>query len=95
MEMITVQNRKPTGGETVMLAIGALLFFAGILMMISLILFLPGIGAFLVGFLLMYFGRPKAIIECTNCGGDVIARLNDKQAKCEHCDTVHPITWKK
>lgn len=95
MEMIALKKPKATTGENVKMGVGLALAIMGVLMLLSIVLFLPGIGAFLVGFLLIRSGRPKEVITCAQCGGDVIAAFGEKQAKCEHCNTVHPIAWSK
>ena len=95
MEMIALRKPKASIGQSLIIAIGLILAVAGLLMMLSIILFLPGVGAFLIGFLMIWFNRPKETITCRQCSGNVTARLGDKQAKCEHCNTVHPITWTK
>ena len=59
MEMITLKTKKPTLAESLRMGSGVLLLVTGILAMLSIVGFLPGIGLFLVGYLLMHFGRPK------------------------------------
>ena len=95
MEMITLKKQNPNAAEILRMGSGLVLLVAGLLSAVTIVGLLPGIGLVIVGFLLLYFGRPKTIIKCNNCGGDVPARLEDKQAKCEHCDTIHPIKWTK
>lgn len=95
MEMITLKNKKPTFGQSVKMGIGVFLLIIGVLSMLSIVGFLPGIGFFLVGYLLMHFGRPKVAINCANCGGEIEARQGEKKAKCEHCETANPIKWTK
>lgn len=95
MEMITLKTKKPTLAESLRMGSGVLLLVTGVLAMLSIVGFLPGIGLFLVGYLLMHFGRPKVEITCASCGGTTIARSGEKKAKCEHCETVQPIKWTK
>lgn len=95
IDVINLDTPKPSGKGYALIIGGALLMLVGLLMCLSIILILPGIGALLIGFFLMYGGLPREEVECRACGQSVGVRSGFKQAKCGGCNTVTPVKWNK
>lgn len=74
---------------------GITLAILGVLMMITIILFIPGIGLFLAGTTLAYGSLPRKKSDCPVCSLELKAKLNAKNTKCQHCETIVPIKWIK
>ena len=93
---IKVNNPLLTKGNIVR-SLGAIvgLTFAGIgvLFMISIIMFIPGIFAVLVGMVIAVLSAPKASVECPSCGTENKVTIRKKGFTCEGCSTVTPIEW--
>lgn len=95
IEVRTLEKPKFKTGSMGKFVTGAFLLFFGVILMITIIGILPGIGLFIGGFMMMWFGLPTVDIECYACGSEVKARQDVKQAKCEHCNTINPVKWVK
>ena len=93
---VKVNNPLLTKGN-IARSLGAIvgLTFAGIgvLFMISIIMFIPGIFAVLTGMAIAVLFTPKAHVECPNCGTDNKVAIRKKGMACEGCSTVTPIEW--
>src|SRR5690625_822250 len=94
IEVLTLEKPRITF-KSVGAVVGLTLAIAGIFMMFTIILILPGIGAFLSGILLAYAFLPSAKTTCPACDLEIKAKLGVKNTKCEHCETTIPIKWKK
>src|SRR5690625_879069 len=83
------------GARSIPVLIGALLAIAGIIMCFTVILILPGLGAFLVGLLIVYAGVASVISECPRCDTEIKVRMFNKGIECEGCGTKSPVKWNK
>jgi len=79
----------------VFVGLGGLLLTVGIIMMFTIVLILPGAGAFLVGTVFVYFLSPTVDAVCPACDSDISVRVYSRGHKCEACDTKTPIKWRK
>lgn len=95
IDVINLNTPKPSAKGYVFIIGGAAIMLVGLIMCLSIVLLLPGLGAFLIGFLLMYGGLPRTEVECRACGQAVGVRSGFKQAKCGGCNTVTPVKWNK
>lgn len=95
IEVTELVQPKLTAGKGTKASVGMMLFVLGILSMVSIIGFLPGIGLFYVGFLMMRSGLPTQEIACQSCELPVTARVGEKTAECAACGTKNPIVWVK
>src|SRR5690625_1324130 len=83
------------GLRAIAFMLGGALAVIGIIMCTSIILFLPGLGLFLIGTLVAYDAVPKQSVDCPACGTELKARMNEIGVKCEGCGTRTPIKWNK
>jgi flagellar biosynthesis component FlhA len=83
MENLTL--KKPNSFK---LSLGVLLFIAGILLMISIIGFLPGIFILLVSVVFL-----MKTTECPKCKSKMGILTNSKNAKCKTCNSVFILAW--
>lgn len=95
IDVINLDTPEPSAKGYALIIGGIAFMVAGLLMCLSIILLLPGLGALLIGFLLMYGGLPRKDVECRACGQAVGVRMGFKQAKCGGCNTVTPVKWNK
>src|SRR5690625_1412086 len=90
IESVLLEEPK-IGLRAIPLLLGGALAVIGIIMCISIVLILPGIGLFLIGTLVAYSAVPKQSVDCPACGSELKARMNEKGVKCEGCGTRTPI----
>ena len=94
IESVLLEEPK-IGLRAIPLLLGGALAVIGIIMCISIVLILPGLGLFLIGTLVAYSAIPKQSVDCPACGSELKARMNEKGVKCEGCGTRTPIKWNK
>lgn len=96
---LLVEKPKNPFGDSKMnvvgLVIGIGLTALGLLMMVTIILFIPGIFGVMIGLVMIVMNAPKTLVNCPSCGTENKAVLKSKQVKCEGCDTVTPLRWSK
>lgn len=101
MEKVTpidVQKPKLTmknAGRSTGLLIGLILFGIGVLMMVSIVLFIPGIFGVLVGGVISVMSVPKTDIKCPACDYVNKAAPPTAGVECERCKTNLPVKWVK
>lgn len=98
IEVVTVEEPKISIKlltQSVGAVIGLALMLIGILLMITIIGILPGIGALLLGGVIAVLNMPKTSVRCPACGLDSPAPLKAKNMSCESCETVTPLKWVK
>ena len=98
VEVVTVEEPKITlkmimqsGGSL----FGLILMAIGVLLMITIIGILPGIGAVLLGGVIAIMSMPKTPVNCPACGLDTPAPFKAKNMTCENCETLTPLKWVK
>lgn len=74
---------------------GGLFALLGVIFMITIILFIPGIFGVLIGFVVMVMSVPKVSTECRACGQPVSVKVNAKSGECPSCKTANPVVWEK
>lgn len=74
---------------------GLILVILGVLMLPTLVLTLPGIGAIIIGLVVMMMNLPKVPVKCPACGLDTKAEYNGKNFTCDKCQTLTPLQWIK
>lgn len=90
IEVVTLE--KPTD-TPIALIVGSVIALAGIIMMLTIVLILPGIGTLLTGGAIAYANIPTAKTPCPACDLEIKAKSGEKNVKCPHCETVTPIIW--
>lgn len=94
IEVLTVKESAPSAGNvfrTIAVILGLLLILVGVIMIVSIILILPGLGLFITGTVRAALNVPKKAVDCPACGLEVKVALKSKNMKCDHCETVTPI----
>src|SRR5690625_7960012 len=86
IESVLLEEPK-IGLRAIPLLLGGALAVIGIIMCISIVLILPGLGLFLIGTLVAYSAIPKQAVDCPACGSELKARMNEKGVKCEGSGT--------
>src|SRR5690625_7182115 len=77
---------KKSLGQTLGVATGFTIAGIGVLMMISLVLFIPGIFGVLIGLVIAVASTPKTGIDCPLCGTETPVPLKSKKLKCERSE---------
>lgn len=98
IEVLTVEEPRmtfkmftQTGGSI----FGLVLAGFGVLLMLTIIGILPGIGAVIIGLVIAVMNAPKTPIVCPACGLETSAPLKSKKLECESCATITPLRWVK
>ena len=92
---VEIPDIKQSAGSLIGSIIGIIIAITGVIMMLSIILILPGIGAVLIGLVMAVKFAPKAIVNCPACGVENKPPIKSKQLVCEGCGTKTPLKWKK
>lgn len=95
IEVKTLSLPKYPAKNIIGLLFGGGVLLLGIVFMITIILFLPGIFGVLIGFLIMYASVPSVETECRACSQPVRVKLNVKSGVCPSCKTANPVVWAK
>lgn len=92
-----LELEKPTMGffRGIFVSLGSLLILSGIIMMFTIILILPGAGAFLIGTVVTYFIAPATKADCPACDMELSVRVGSRGIKCDGCGTKSPVRWQK
>lgn len=90
---VSVPPVKENIGRIIGIIIGLTFAGIGVLMMLSLILFIPGIFAVLIGLFVAVLCTPKLSVKCPLCDTESNVVLKSKQLKCEGCDNITPLRW--
>ncbi len=90
---LSVPPIKENIGSYVGIVIGLSFAGIGVLMLLSLILFIPGIFAVLIGLVVAVLCSPKLSVKCPLCDTESKVALKSKQLKCEGCDNITPLKW--
>lgn len=95
IEVKTLSLTKFPAKSIIGMLFGGLFALLGVIFMITIILFLPGIFGVLIGFLIMYASVPSVTTECRACSQPVRVKVNVKNAECPSCKTANPVVWAK
>lgn len=80
-------------GRLIGVIFGLVITLISSIMIVSLVLFIPGMFGALTGLFLIVICAPKADVNCPACNTDNKVILASKQLKCEGCDTSTPLRW--
>lgn len=75
--------------------IGLIIFGIGIVMCLTIILFIPGLFAILIGLVVFVLNAPKAKVVCPACEFENKAIAASNSVECDRCKTNIPIKWKE
>ena len=81
--------------RTLLSVIGLLLALIGVIMMFTIVMFIPGIFTVLVGLVVAYISLPKNKVVCRDCGTENSVQLFAKGVDCEGCKERMVLRWKK
>ena len=92
---VTIPPARENIGRMIGVICGLSLAGIGVIMMISIVLFIPGIFGVLIGLVTTVLSTPKTSAICPACSTENKVALKAKQLKCEGCETTTPLKWKK
>jgi len=73
--------------------LGLLLILGGILMCLTIILILPGLGFCYLGAGVLYATLGNSKVECPNCGKKATVSNGSEDFKCKRCNQAVILKW--
>lgn len=98
VELLELEIPKLTLGNgirSVMMIAGIVTVIIGALLMLTIILFLPGMSLMLLGLVMFVLNAPKSPVICPSCEYENKSYPPIPSVKCDRCKTNIPIKWIK
>jgi len=80
--------------RTVLTIAGLIFAIISAIMMLTIVLFIPGIFGVLIGLVVAILSAPKTPVNCPYCLTENKATFKAKSFKCDGCAETVPIRWK-